>query len=89
MGHKLLYAVFKKAGKPKSHRFRHTLATEILAKGGTLDNVAGVLGISSAVAGKHHVKWSQDRQQRIDWVMRIVHGNVYERGEEEERTTVQ
>ena len=91
MGHKLLYAVFKKAGvaKPKSHRFRHTLATEILAKGGTLDDVADVLGISSAVARKHYVKWSQDRQKRIEWVMRMVHGNVYERGEEEERTTVQ
>ena len=54
------------------HRFRHTLATEILAKGGTLQDVADILGISIKVAEKHYAKWSPARQERIFALMRVV-----------------
>lgn len=54
------------------HRFRHTLATEILAKGGTLQDVADILGISIKVAEKHYEKWSPARQERIFGLMRAV-----------------
>jgi integrase len=55
-----------------AHRFRHTLATEILARGGTMSDVADVLGISENVARKHFAKWSPARQARISEIMRRV-----------------
>ena len=47
-----LAAVFKKCKVPgaHAHRFRHTLATDILTQGGTIQDVADVLGIRSEVA---------------------------------------
>ncbi len=56
-------AAFKESGVPQAHahRFRHTLATSILASGVTLSDVADVLGIGEHVARKHYKKWSQDR----------------------------
>lgn len=87
MGHKTLEAVFKKAGVPeaKSHRFRHTLATDILAKGGTIQDVADVLGISVHVASRHYAKWNQARDERIMRLMERVHGRVYGLRADEER----
>ena len=87
MGLKTLEAVFKKAGVPKakSHRFRHTLATDILAKGGTIQDVADVLGISAHVAARHYAKWSQARDERIMRLMERVHGRVYGLRADEER----
>ena len=87
MGHKTLEAVFKKAGVPeaKSHRFRHTLATDILAKGGTIQDVADVLGISAHVASRHYAKWNQARDERIMRLMERVHGRVYGFRADEER----
>jgi integrase len=60
-------AVFKKASVPNAHahRFRHTLATEVLARGGTEQDVADILGISAHIVRKHYAKWSHARQQRI------------------------
>ena len=80
MGHKTLAAVFRKAQIPSahSHRFRHTLATEILAKGGTIQDVADILGISPHVAHKHYVKWSLAREERIFRLMEMVHGRVFD-----------
>jgi integrase len=71
---RLLKSVFEKAGikNGKPHRFRHTLATDILARGGTMSDVADVLAISEAVARKHYAKWSPARQERITTIMKAV-----------------
>ncbi len=77
MAHKTLDAVFRIAGveNARSHRFRHTLATEILSKGGTEQDVADILGISPAVVRKHCAKWNRGRQERVINIMRAVHGS--------------
>jgi len=69
-----LDAVFKASGVPNArpHRFRHTLATDILSAGGTMRDVADVLGITEAVAEKHYAKWNVSRQERISRVMQAV-----------------
>lgn len=69
-----LRSVFKLSGvvSARPHRFRHTMATNILANGGTLADVADVLGISEAVASKHYAKWNQDRQNRIAALMKAM-----------------
>ncbi len=59
-----------------AHRFRHTLATEILANGGTLADVADILGISEWVARKHYAKWNQARQDRIAAFMTVIHSGT-------------
>jgi integrase len=63
-----LSAVFKASGVPKchAHRFRHTLATELLGRGASYEDVADVLGNSPAIVRKHYGKWSPARQKRID-----------------------
>ena len=75
-----LRAVFKTSGvrDAHSHRFRHTLATEILAEGGSIQDVADVLGIGAHVATKHYAKWNLAREERIIRLMQAVHGHVYE-----------
>ena len=77
MAHKTLDAVFRIASvdNARSHRFRHTLATEILSKGGTEQDVADILGISPAVVRKHYAKWNRGRQERVVNIMRAVHGS--------------
>lgn len=71
-----LQAVFSESGveRAHSHRFRHTLATEILAKGGTIEDVANILGDSPAIISKHYTKWSVAYQSRTVEIMRRVHG---------------
>jgi integrase len=46
--HRLLQAVFKKSGVAgaHAHRFRHTLATELLGRGASFEDVADILGNS-------------------------------------------
>lgn len=70
----MLKSVFAKAGvkNGKPHRFRHTLATDILARGGTMADVADVLAITEAIARKHYAKWSPARQERITAIMKAV-----------------
>ena len=74
-----LAAVFRHAEIPggHAHRFRHTLATSILAAGGTLADVSDVLGISEYVARRHYAKWTVDRQKRIDNLMAVVLKGTY------------
>ncbi|MGA2120055.1 MAG: hypothetical protein ABSH56_35630 [Bryobacteraceae bacterium] len=60
-----------------AHRFRHTLATEILARGGSEQDAADILGISAAVVRKHYAKWSQARQQRITRIFEAVYAGTY------------
>ena len=70
-----LAAVFKESGvkNAHAHRFRHTLATELLGRpGATFEVVADILGNSPAIVRKHYAKWSQQRQQRISHLMRTL-----------------
>jgi site-specific recombinase XerD len=71
---RVLRAVFQLAGvkDAHAHRFRHTLATELLGAGATFEEVADVLGNSPAVVRKHYAKWSSARQARIDELMERV-----------------
>jgi len=66
-----LSAVFKKSGvkSAHAHRYRHTLATRLLEKGATFEDVADILGNSPDVVRKHYAKWSQGRQANIDRLM--------------------
>ena len=71
-----LEAVYSKSGVEGacSHRFRHTLATEALEMGATLEEVADILGDTEAIVRKHYAKWSAGRQARIsDLLARIWH----------------
>ncbi len=57
-----------------SHRFRHTLATEVLEMGGTIEEAADILGDSETIIRKHYAKWSAGRQVRISGLLaRIWH----------------
>jgi len=67
-----LTAVFKAAGVAHAHRFRHTLATELLEQGWTFEDVAEVLGNSASIVRKHYAKWSKGRQNRITQMMESV-----------------
>jgi site-specific recombinase XerD len=71
-----LAAVFKASGVEgaHAHRFRHTLATELLEAGGSLEDVAEILGNSPNIIRKHYAKWSRLRQERITTLMRSVFG---------------
>ena len=55
-----------------AHRFRHTLATELLEAGGSIEDAAEVLGNSPMIIRKHYAKWSFARQQRISSLMQAV-----------------
>lgn len=80
MMERTLRAVFKKSGvrRAHAHRFRHTLATELLGEGATCEDVADILGNSPAIIRKHYAKWSAARQARIDDLMQKVHaGSQY------------
>jgi len=70
-----LQAVYRKSGVKNaiSHRFRHTLATEILVNGGTIEDAANVLGDSPAVISKHYAKYSSEYQHRTKTLLRKVH----------------
>jgi site-specific recombinase XerD len=80
-----LAAVFTRAGVNHGHphRFRHTLASEILGKGGTVEEVAGILADSSATIRRHYAKWTPEFQARQDRVIRLVHGTNLAQAEEQ------
>jgi hypothetical protein len=71
-----LQAVFRESGLPNAHahRFRHTLTTEILLKGGTIEDAANILGDSPATIRKYYAKWSVAYQARTAEIMQRVHG---------------
>ena len=66
-----LAAVFKKSGveKAHAHRYRHTLATRMLAQGNTFELVADILGNTPEMVRKHYGKWAKGRQDNIDRAM--------------------
>jgi integrase/recombinase XerC len=78
IGWRLLKSVFDQADvkDAKPHRFRHTLATDILARGGTMADVADILAITETIARKHYAKWSPARQERISTLMRSLYAGT-------------
>jgi site-specific recombinase XerD len=82
-----LAAVFDRAkvtgGHP--HRFRHTLASEILGRGGTVEDAANILADSPATIRRHYAKWTPEYQARQDRVTRMVHGTNLAQAEEQIR----
>lgn len=80
-----LRAVFKASGVKgaHAHRFRHTLATELLGRGASFEDVADILGNSPEIVRRHYGKWSSARQSRIDDLMQRVYiGTDYAAREE-------
>jgi integrase/recombinase XerC len=73
-----LAAVFKSSmvHHAHAHRFRHTLATELLGNGASFEEVADILGNSPEIVRKHYAKWSPARQSRIDDLMARVHSGT-------------
>jgi len=80
-----LSAVFKRAKVDRAHphRFRHSLASEILGKGGTVEEAAGILADSAATIRRHYAKWTPEFQARQDRVIRLVHGTNLAQAEEQ------
>jgi integrase len=74
-----LRAVFKESGvaRAHAHRFRHTLATELLGRGASFEDVADIPGNSPEIVRKHYGKWSPARQARIDDLMDQVHFGIH------------
>jgi integrase len=70
-----LRAVFKASGvrSAHAHRFRHTLATELLGRGASFEEVADILGNSPEIVRRHYGKWPVARQSRIDDLMQRVY----------------
>jgi site-specific recombinase XerD len=66
-----LGAVFAKSGvkNAHAHRYRHTLATSLLAEGASFQTVADILGNTAEIVRKHYGKWSKGRQENIDRLM--------------------
>ena len=67
-----------------NHRFRHTLATELLAAGATSEDVADILGSNPAIIRKHYAQWSSGRQERISNLLQTVFRATYLRQAEKE-----
>ena len=80
-----LSAVFKRAKVDRGHphRFRHTLASEILGRGGTVEDAASILADSPATIRRHYAKWTPEYQARQDRVTRMVHGTNLAQAEEQ------
>ena len=78
-------AVFKQAGVKRAHphRFRHTLASELLGKGGSLGEVAAILGDSAATISRYYAKWTPEYQIRQDVLIRKIHGTDSTQTEEQ------
>jgi len=51
------------------HRFRHTLAADLLMKGASVEDVAAILGNSPGVVVKHYSQWVRGRQDRLDAIV--------------------
>jgi len=66
----------KKAGveQAHSHKFRHTFASELLAKGATIEDVAIILDGGPRIVARHYSRWVPERQSRQDELLREVHG---------------
>jgi integrase len=72
-------AVFKRSGVVGAHphRFRHTLASDLLGKGGDIDKVASILGDTAATIRRYYAKWTPEYQSGQDALIRTVHGHTF------------
>ncbi len=72
-----LRAVFRKSGVigAHAHRFRHTLAVEVLVNGGTAEDAANILGNSPAMIRKHYAPWDSRQQERTENLLQTVFGS--------------
>ena len=49
----------------KPHRFRHTLASELLGKGGSIDEIAAILADNPSTIRRYYAKWTPEYQNRF------------------------
>ena len=63
-----LRKLFKLAGveKAHAHRFRSTMAVELLKCGTPVDSVAAILGNTARIVEKHYSPWVQSRQLLLE-----------------------
>jgi len=75
-GERTMAAVFRLSGVGRAHchRFRHTLASELLGKGGTIEEIAAILGDGPATIRRYYAKWTPEYQSRQDALIRTIHG---------------
>jgi site-specific recombinase XerD len=80
-----LSAVFKRAkvAGAHPHRFRHTLASELLGKGEKVEDVANLLGDSPNTIRRHYAKWTPEYQARQDRMIRTIRGTNLAQAEEQ------
>jgi integrase len=80
-----LAAVFQRAKVEGAHphRFRHTLPSDLLGKGASIQDVADILGDSPATILRHYAKWTPERQARQDEAIRRVHGTNLAQAEDQ------
>jgi site-specific recombinase XerD len=73
--HKWIRALLDAAGLPDatSHKFRHTLAIEIIRHGGAFEDVAAALGNTVGVVAKFYShEWAKVRQTRTDAALKAA-----------------
>ena len=64
------------------HRFRHALASELLARGASFEDIAGILADTPNTVRRHCAKRTEC-QARQDVVIRLIHGtNLSQTGHE-------
>ena len=75
--------MFRKSGVANAvaHRFRHTLATELMIKGATVDDVANILGDDPETVRQYYLKYSPEYQKRTTDLLNRVHGTSAAREE--------
>ncbi len=73
-----LSRVFQISGVPNAHahKFRHTLATELLEAGASFEDVATILGSSPQIIRKHYAQWSVKRQELTSSLLQTVHSGT-------------
>jgi len=78
-------AVFGRSGVERAHchRFRHTLASDLLGRGGRIEEIADILGDSPATIRRYYAKWTPEYQSRKDALIRTIHGTELARTEGE------
>jgi integrase len=69
-----LKKLFAIAGIPDGHghRFRHTLAKELLEKGIPLEMVAAILGNTVKICEKHYSHWQKSRQDQLEKTIKSI-----------------
>src|SRR5579872_360655 len=80
-----LAAVFKRAGVKNAipHRFRHTLASELLGKGGSVEEIAAIIADSPTTIRRYYAKWTPEYQTRQDVLIRKIHATDLTQTEEQ------